>query len=294
VIPPRILNRLAERLADVLAPPRSLLRRFEVAGVAVGQVDEARATMLERFRDVFVVSGDVVRLSPALGDAQARTDALDGVARALAAQGSLTRWRGERYAIAAAFDAMPLCLLERAAARFFGIRTFAVHVNGTTAREAAAMTWIARRSDDKPIDPGLLDNLVGGGIAWGTGVAATVEKEAFEEAGIPAAIARSARPAGTVEILREQPDGIQRETIFVHDLALPPDFVPCNQDGEVQGFALVTPVQVASLCANADGPDVMTADASLVIADWLMREGYVRSGSSAYAKLDGLRRVRRD
>ncbi len=42
--------------------------------------------------------------------------------------------------------------------------------------------WIARRSPTKPIDPGMLDNLVGGGLAAGLTVAQTLVKEGWEEA----------------------------------------------------------------------------------------------------------------
>ena len=140
------------------------------------------------------------------------------------------------------------------------------------------------------MDPGMLDNLVGGGIAAGTSVAATVVKEAWEEAGLPPDLARTARAAGSVEIRRAQPDGLHLETIFVHDLDLPDDVVPVNQDGEVSGFRLATPSEAAQLAANASGPDVVTADASLVIADWLMRHDHVSKGSPAWHALDQLRR----
>ena len=53
--------------------------------------------------------------------------------------------------------------------------------------------WIARRSPTKAIDPDLLDNLVGGGIAAGQSVPTTVVKEAWEEAGIPADARRASR-----------------------------------------------------------------------------------------------------
>ncbi len=135
--------------------------------------------------------------------------------------------------------------IERAAARFFGIATHAAHINATTTRNGETRMWIARRSATKPIDPGLLDNLVGGGIAAGASIADTVVKEAWEEAGIPADVASSARAAGFVRIFREQPDGMHRETIHVHDLSLPPDFEPRNQDGEVAGFRLASIDEVA-------------------------------------------------
>ena len=149
--------------------------------------------------------------------------------------------------------------------------------------------WIARRSHAKAIDPGRLDNLVGGGVAAGASVPATVIKEAWEEAGVDAALARTATHAGTVGICRLQPDGLHRETIHVHDLALPPDFAPVNQDGEVADFRLVDIEESAALIGNDRGEDVVTADASLVIADWLLRHGHVPPGSQAFALLTALR-----
>jgi 8-oxo-dGTP pyrophosphatase MutT (NUDIX family) len=149
--------------------------------------------------------------------------------------------------------------------------------------------WIARRSASKSIDPGMLDNLVGGGVAAGIGVAETIVKEADEEAGIPAPLARNARHAGTVEVLRLQPDGLHRETIHVHDLDLPPAFVPTNRDGEVAGFRLVTAEEVALIAGNDKGADVMTADASLVVADWLLRTGAIEPGADARPILHALR-----
>jgi 8-oxo-dGTP pyrophosphatase MutT (NUDIX family) len=149
--------------------------------------------------------------------------------------------------------------------------------------------WIARRSPDKAIDPGLLDNLVGGGIAAGADVAHTVVKEAWEEAGIPAPRARSAVPTGAVHICRAQPDGLQRETIFVHDLALPVDFAPAGQDGEVVDHRLLPLAEAARLIASADGPDVVTADASLVILDCLLRRGLIAPDLPDYLALEALR-----
>ena len=64
-------------------------------------------------------------------------------------------------------------------------------------------------------------------------------------------------------------DGLQLETLFVHDLALPPDFVPRNQDGEVSGHRLVDLAEAARLIAQESGSDEVTVDASLVVLDYL-------------------------
>jgi 8-oxo-dGTP pyrophosphatase MutT (NUDIX family) len=289
VIDATLLDRLARRLAAALAPPTGEMWPLFVDGRVVGALDPPRAMALARFPDVFAIGAGELRFATHLTDAASRTAAAAAVARALADDGRLSSWRDELYAVGSDPGGTPLFLLERAAARYFGIHTFAAHINGTTRRDGATAMWIARRSLHKAIDPGLLDNLVGGGIAAGASVADTVTKEAWEEAGLPAARARTARPAGTLEIRRAQPDGLHRETIFVHDLDLPDDTQPVNRDGEVAEFRLVTPGQAARLAANESGPDVVTTDASLVIVDWLMRHGHVPRGTVAWDALDRLR-----
>jgi 8-oxo-dGTP pyrophosphatase MutT (NUDIX family) len=289
VIDDAILNRLAQRLAVALAPPSVPLHRFVVDGGVVGEITAERAARLAAFSNVFVVDEREVRLVPRLAGVEARTAALAEVARALAREGALTAWRDERYAVAASFDAPPLLLLERAAARYFGIATYAVHVNGLTNRpDGSDAMWIARRSPHKAIDPGLLDNMIGGGIAAGSSVRETLVKEAWEEAGLAASIALLARPAGTVHIHRVQPDGVQCETLFVHDLRLPAEVMPRNQDGEVVEFRLASPEEVAWIAGTAEGPEAATADAAAVMARWLVRRSYVarRSFEELFATND--------
>jgi 8-oxo-dGTP pyrophosphatase MutT (NUDIX family) len=182
----------------------------------------------------------------------------------------------------------PWFFLERAAARYFGVHTYAAHLNGLVRVDDAVTMWLARRSDSKAIDPGMLDNLVGGGIAAGATVADTVVKESWEEAGITQGLAATAQSAGLLSIFRVQRDGVQHETIFVHDLWLPADFAPANQDGEAVEHRRVALAEAARLIAIADGPDTVTSDASLVALDCLLRLGEVPMDSpwrSAFAAL---------
>jgi len=67
------------------------------------------------------------------------------------------------------------------------------------------------------------------------------------------------------------PDGYQREIIHVYDIALPADFVPANQDGEVTEHRLVTFDKLALLLRNDEGRDVLTLDATLVTLGCLQR-----------------------
>jgi 8-oxo-dGTP pyrophosphatase MutT (NUDIX family) len=176
------------------------------------------------------------------------------VVEALAGEGFIPGWRNERYRIEDLFE------IERAAARPFGLTTQAVHVNGIV---GGTRMWLARRSPKKPIDPGMLDNLVGGGISSGLSVFETLVKEAWEEAGIPGELARRATFGGKASVLREVPEGVQSETVHIYDLELPDSFRPLNQDGEVSEFKLLTFEQVEN--------ETLTYEAALVARDYFSR-----------------------
>jgi 8-oxo-dGTP pyrophosphatase MutT (NUDIX family) len=285
-----IVTGIRERLEAILAAPQGRYRPFMVDGDPVGWIDDERALRLAAYADVLIVDHDQVRFAGGI-QPEARTDAMERVARELAEDGLLSAWRSERYAVVREFGDTPRFELERCAARYFGIRTFAAHINGLVRTADGIRMWLGRRSPNKTVDPGLLDNMVGGGIAAGASIEATVIKEAWEEAGIPAALAAAAQPVGALRICRAHPKGLERETVYVHDLWLDPAFVPAGVDGEVVEFRLETLADAARLAANSRGNDVVTADASLVIADCLIRRDLVAAATADYEALDALRRV---
>jgi len=87
-------------------------------------------------------------------------------------------------------------------------------------------------------------------------------------------------------------DGLQRETLFVHDLVLPMDFVPSNHDGEAVEHRLVSLGDAARAISTWSGPEEVTHDASLVMLDFLIRQGAIRPDQPHYAALAGLRHAR--
>lgn len=258
-------------------------------GHALAWVDPGRAKRLLDFDAVFVRDAADLAFAPELNNERSRTDALAEVTRVLATEGALTAWRDEMYAVATSLHGAPLFRLERAAARYFGIVTYAAHVNGLIQRDGELFMWIARRSMAKAIDPGQLDNLVGGGIRAGTTVNETMRREAWEEAGIDDAVSANAYAVNAVRICRGRPDGLQREVVHVFDLVLPMDFTPRGVDGEAVEHRLVPTAEAARLIALEDGPDVVTADASLVIMDCLMRHGCLDPDSAHYLMLAAVR-----
>lgn len=281
---PAAVAKVADRLARVLAAPAAAYEPFRVGERVVGWITGARGRRLARWPSVFERGEHGVVLAASLGTPEARTLALAEVAHALANEGALTAWRDERYAVAHGPGTPALFELERAAARYFGIHTFAAHANGLIGSDSDWRMWLARRSATKAIDPGLLDNLVGGGIAAGATPGQTIIREAYEEAGIGEDIARHAPCAGSVQICRDQPDGLQRETIYVHDFWLHADFAPANQDGEVVEHRLCAPDEMMTLL----GSDALTGDASLVIVDFLLRHGHIATDDPTLATLRAL------
>ena len=245
---------------------------FEIGGVRVGWIRRSDLARLDAWRHVFDIDTARVALRAAYDTVEARTRVLGEVIDALAAQGCIPGWRNETYAIRNRFDDAPLAYIERAASRFFGTQTFAVHLNGVVLNGGALATtrmWIARRSLQKATDPGMLDNLVGGGIGWGYGIEETLIKECWEESGLPDSLARRAVRGGSIHVLQEIEEGTQAEQLFVFDLDVGAGFEPRNQDGEVADHRLAAIDEVLHWIEQG----AMTVDASLAALDWMSRHG---------------------
>jgi 8-oxo-dGTP pyrophosphatase MutT (NUDIX family) len=245
---------------------------FFIGAERVGWVRRGDALLLQRWPDVFDIDASSIRLSDAYDHVDTRSAALGAVIGMLAADGRIPGWRDETYAVRNDFDAPPLAFIERAASRFFGTMTYAAHLNGIVEYEdRAPQVWIARRSHTKATDPGMLDNIVAGGIGWGMGIEATLAKECWEEAGMSADLAARATRGGTFHVLQSLPEGTQAEQIFVFDVTLPADFAPRNQDGEVGEHRLARIDEVARWIEEG----ALTVDASLATLDCLLRRRWI-------------------
>lgn len=263
------IRRVIEGLAARNAFDADTLIPWVVAGQRVGWLGRERAALLARWPQWFEVSAQRVELRDMLATEAERTAALAEVIARLAEAGHVRGWRNELFAVNTGWGTPVLALIERAAARFFGVRTYAAHMNGLieAVDGAGPMLWLARRADTKPIDPGMWDNLVAGGIGHGYDARGALEKECWEEAGIGADLAGKLEPRGTIDVLRAVPEGIQHETLFAFDLTLPAGFTPANQDGEVAGHLRASPDAALDIMADC----AMTVDATLVTLDALAR-----------------------
>jgi 8-oxo-dGTP pyrophosphatase MutT (NUDIX family) len=121
---------------------------------------------------------------------------------------------------------------------FYRLIYIGVHLNGYVFDEAGNIkVWVAQRSFTKKTNPGILDNLVGGGIGAGSTPIETVFKESGEEAGIfDEKLLAEIKSCGTVSMYYDDPiRGWQAEIEYIYDLLLPCSFQPKPEDGEVEG-----------------------------------------------------------
>lgn len=254
---------------------------FYVKEHAVGWLRPSFADQLRRWPHVFEVNSAFVTLRGKPDTVQGRTDAMAEVTRDLARDGVIRGWRDEVVSVSHHYAAPELLRIERAATRHFGLMAYAAHLNGFTRHGGRTHVWVSRRSAQKHIDPDRLDNLVGGRIGAGLSVDETVRKEAWEEAGIPPSLLGDLNCLGAVRVEYSVPEGLHREILFVHDLWLPEDFKPVNQDGEVSEIRCMPVEEVLQCLLGGD----FTLDAGTVMIDGLLRLGAVLPEDRQYLDL---------
>src|SRR5712691_8980648 len=235
----------------------------------IGWLRHDNAAALAPFRHVFAVALDRVRLV-AQGNVDAVSAAVDAVVEALVVESRVPKWRNETFDVMPRWGDPPIFRLDRGAVPFYGVRAYGVHLNGYRRDNGKLHLWIGRRAPDKRIAPDKLDNVVAGGIGNGYGIAATLAKEAEEEATIPASLIERAVPVGAITYLMENDIGIRDGVLFVYDLELPAEFVPANRDGEIVQFELMPALSVIERIRATDD---FKFDVNLVYLDFALRHG---------------------
>jgi hypothetical protein len=278
---------LLDRMKVIRLPDLAHYRRFLVDGETVGWIPGALAARLHDHAAVFVVGDESVDLSPRLRGYAERTAAVDGVLRALRADGWFLAWRNEPYPVGSAFGRW-LFQMERAAVPTFGVRAYGIHVNGFVGEGTDMRLWVGRRSRHKPTFPGQLDHLVAGGQPAGLSLAENLLKECAEEASLAPDIVGRARPVGVVSYLMETEEGLRNDVLFNYDLELPPDIVPMNADGEIEEFFLWPLDRVIRELSETSN---FKFNVAFVIIDFLIRHGFVGPEDPVY--LDLVRSLRR-
>lgn len=257
-------------------------------GDLVGWLRPAFARHLAAYPKVFRMDAGAVHLHPGLTDFAVRSAALAIVAGELAARGVVPRLMDEPYPVTAGGRDQAQCMVDRAVAPFFGVRSFGQHLNGFVRRDGAILMWLGRRARDRLVFPGALDNMVAGGLPHGIALLDNLVKECHEEAGIPAQLARGAQAVGALSYNRVSERGFRPDVLYCYDLELPGDFAPCNTDGEVEEFLLLPLDEVARIVRETDE---FKLNCNLVVIDFLIRHGRIGPDAPDYLDLViGLRR----
>ncbi|CAI0629012.1 unnamed protein product [Linum tenue] len=306
---------------------------FVIQENTVGYIHNRFVEHLKRFEEVFVIKdssshgaqfGYCVTLHDKLGTPEERTAAVGEVIKCLVEEQEdlIPGIRNELYPVTSSFGGRVYFSLERAAAPYFGIKAYGIHMNGFVESGDEKLLWVAKRSLVKPTYPGMLDHLVAGGLvcdylfrsasllihsldqsksyyphyvaesvhkfSWwqfqphGISCQENVVKECEEEAGIPQSISVKALPVGAVSYVDIDGDRFKRDVLFCYDLKLPESFVPKNQDGEVEGFNLMPVGSVANIVRRTH---FYKPNCSLVVIDFLFRHGYIYPESLGYLDL---------
>ena len=272
-----------DRIKQCQAPDLTAYLPFIVDGGVLGYVKPDFARALKDYPDTFVTNNQCLGLNDSLVGPDSRTEAVGAVLEKLMERGVVPGWRGEKYKVARSFAAPTLFDMERAAVALFGVIGYGVHLNGIVRRDDGLAMWIARRSLSKPTGPGKLDQIVAGGQPCGIALRDNLVKECAEEADIPAAVASTSVPVGTISYTTARPEGLRRDVLFVYDLVLPADFNPVNTDGEVEDFHLMAMTDVIARVRESDD---FKFNCALVVIDFLIRHGYIEADHPDYVALN--------
>ncbi len=189
---------------------------------------------------------------------------LAAIAQGLHEQGIVAHWRSEFLAVRDA-GGRHVGAVERSAVRALGIATEAVHLIGLA--EVGGGIWVQQRAFDKATDPGCWDTLMGGQVAAGESIAATLERETAEEAGLVVAGLLKLERVPSIEIKRPVADGYMIERIEVFRAVVPAGVEPSNRDGEVERFECLDEDALGARLSA----DQFTLEATLILGAELER-----------------------
>ena len=202
---------------------------------------------------------------------QERSALLQTMAQQLRAQGQLNGWRNEAYACWGwtqedwPYHSPELFRLERAAYRFFGLRSHASHIHGIT---PDGRMWCGRRAHHKATDPGLLDNLAAGGLPAGEQPAVCAVREIQEEAGLTRTLEQLMAYDNVPTTERAEKEGWHSERLFIYSTTLTDAETPVNLDGEVSEFLCLEIPEVLQRIRAGE----FTRDAACAIAVFLLSQ----------------------
>lgn len=255
-------------------------RPFYINEEVYGAVTPALVELLPlKLAEDFVAIADGLTFSKEQNDYIKRSAAL-ARASAMLCERYKVKLRHEKYSVVQKWGEQPVAEIDRASVPWFGFPGFGVHVNGYVRKPDGLYLWIGERALDRQVDPGKLDNLIGGGMPLGLTVEQNLLKEAKEEAGFSPDIMRGAKQTSILHYKIEKMLGLRNDFLFIYDLELPENVVPHNTDGEVAAFHLMPLDEVADIVRTTDR---FKFNCNVVIIDFMLRHGALKPDNLEYA-----------
>jgi 8-oxo-dGTP pyrophosphatase MutT (NUDIX family) len=259
---------------------------FILDGKRVGQIRETyKEYLLES--SLFVLEDNSFTLIDSLKTFDERTEALKVFAQQVYKDKISNNFMNELYPIIESFTSEPLAFVDRSISSLLGLMSFGQHLNAYVLTESGMKMWIARRAYNRGYEAGKLDHMVAGGLAYDISPHENLLKECYEEAGMSAELASTAKSVGFVTYKYDYTQGGKEDIIYCYDIELDESFTPVCTDGEVEEFYLMPIEEVAEIVRTTNDFKV---NCNLVIIDFLVRHGYLSSDDEDYIEIvNGLR-----
>jgi len=229
----------------------------------------------------FADDPDAIWFCAAPDDSRGRTEAVAAAVAGLTRRG-LVMPQGEKLGVAVRLGTAPLFELDRGAARRFGVRTYAVHVNGYVRRNGKLFVWLRRPAQGGVARGGHWANMVDHVVPAGHSLEDVLVRRGAEQAGLPQELAAEGQAAGAISCVRECSDGLAPNTAFVFDLEVDPSFEPIPADGQMHHFALWPVDELRGLVSETR---YIEPNSALVIIDFLVRHGMIAPSEPDYLEL---------
>ncbi len=257
-------------------------RPFFIGDRRYGWVTHDLAARLGDFPKEILQDRGRLLLNPTIGGYQARGAVMAELNLALAESGHSRPPRKELFPVLRDWQEIPVMAVDRALVPVFGLRSYGIHMNGFIRRKDGIYMWLGRRAMNKPTAPGKLDHLVAGGQPLGLTPIDNLVKECAEEASIPEALARKAKPVSLISYLCRFTDGQRDDIQWCYDLEVPEDFTPKPGDDEVEDFMLWPIEEVRQRITETED---FKFNVALVIIDFLIRHGFFGPSDPDYQEI---------
>lgn len=264
---------------------------IRIGRISIGWVKKENIKFLKQFSDFFLINKNSIMIRSELNTAKKLNSIFDIVISDLTHKKILQKGKNESFPV---FNFPSLAIpkkvnfkkpyfrIDRSAIRFFGFRSWGVHLNGFTKRNNDIKIWVGKRNKNKGSYPSKLDNLVGGGQPTGLNPKENLIKESAEEANVKKSLARKAKAVGTINYCVETAEGLCPDTMFIYDLELPKRFIPKCNDNEIENFFLMDDKEVLKRIENDSD---FKPNSKLVTLDFLIRKKLLDSKKNKFVNL---------